>query len=141
MICQNCGARAESDLCFRCKPRKPFLKISNKFRGSGSLKDYYTTPNGEGVKSNFQMQHFFISIWKDRDHRSEVSKTSLGSEALSVFFHHIIPKEKYPEAKFDPENIVLLTLDEHSSVELDMYKYEEVNKRRESLHIKYKIFV
>jgi len=30
-----------------------------------------------------------------------------------------------------------LTLDEHANVESDMYKYEEVNKRREQLIIKY----
>jgi len=128
MICKVCGKKAESDLCFLHKRNKGFKTSSFS---SNELKK-------AGINT---MRELFLQIWKDRPHRSEVSKTSLGSEALSVFFHHIIPKEKYPEAKFDLENIVLLTLDEHSSVELDMYKYEEVNKRRESLHIKYKILV
>ena len=38
---------------------------------------------------------------------------------------------------YDKENIILLTADEHSIVHLDMYKYEEINKRRELLLIKY----
>jgi hypothetical protein len=52
---------------------------------------------------------------------------------MSTYFHHILPKEKYPEACLDEENIILLTLEEHSNVEADMYRYEEVNKRRELL--------
>jgi hypothetical protein len=58
---------------------------------------------------------------------------------MSTYFHHILPKEKYPEACLDEENIILLTLEEHSNVENDMYRYEEVNKRREQLKIKYNL--
>jgi hypothetical protein len=86
-----------------------------------------------------KMQEFFLSIWKQRAHKSEVSGTYLGSEPMSTFFHHILPKEKYPQACFDEENIILLTLDEHTNVESDMYKYPEVNKRREQLKLKYEI--
>lgn len=63
----------------------------------------------------------------------------LGKEPLTVFFHHILPKEKYPEAALDEENIILLTLEEHDNAEKDMYKYEEINLRREKLKTKYKI--
>lgn len=84
-----------------------------------------------------KMQEFFLSIWKKRPHKSEISDTSLGSEALSVYFHHILAKEKYPEACFDEENIILLTLLEHADVESDMYKFEEINRRRTLLLVKY----
>lgn len=80
---------------------------------------------------------FFLSIWKKRTHHSEVSGAYLGKEAMSTYFHHILPKEKYPEACLDEENIILLTLEEHSNVENDMYKYEEVNERRNQLKLKY----
>jgi hypothetical protein len=83
------------------------------------------------------MHTFFLHIWRRRPHRSEISGTPLGKEPLSTFFHHILPKSKYPDAAFDPENIILLTPDEHNNVENDMYKYEEVNKRRETLMRKY----
>jgi len=83
------------------------------------------------------MRAFFMEIWKKRKHYSEVSGNYLGSEAMSTYFHHILPKEKYPEACLDEENIILLTFPEHQSVENDMYKYEEVNKRRELLKLKY----
>ena len=79
------------------------------------------------------MRNFFLEIWKERKHYSEVSGEYLGSEPLSTFFHHILSKEKYPDEAYNKSNIILLTLDEHTSVEADMYKYEEVNKRREQL--------
>ena len=76
------------------------------------------------------MRNLFLEIWKERKHYSEVSGDYLGSEALSTFFHHILPKSKYPEVAYDKSNIILLTLDEHTNVEADMYRYEEVNRRR-----------
>jgi hypothetical protein len=86
-----------------------------------------------------KMQEFFLTIWNKKQHKSEISGTTLGTEPMSTFFHHILAKEKYPQACFDEENIILLTLDEHTNVESDMYKYPEVNKRREQLKLKYEI--
>ena len=79
------------------------------------------------------MRNFFLEIWKERKHYSEVSGDYLGKEPLSTFFHHILPKSKYPDLEYDKSNIILLTLDEHTDVEADMYKYVEINKRREQL--------
>lgn len=84
------------------------------------------------------MHSIFMDIWRDRPHYSEVSGRWLGKEALTVFFHHILPKHKYRgEPMFDPENIILLTADEHTKVENDPTYFEEVNKRRELLKEKY----
>lgn len=76
------------------------------------------------------MRNFFLEIWKDRKHYSEVSGEYLGKEPLSTFFHHILPKNKYPNEAYNKSNIILLTLDEHTNVEADIYRYEEVNRRR-----------
>lgn len=84
-----------------------------------------------------RMQSVFMDIWLERPHKSEVSGRWLGREALTVFFHHILPKEKYPEATLDVENIILLTFDEHHKVEQDPTFFEEVNKRRAKLKEKY----
>jgi len=93
----------------------------------------------EVIRQISEMQEFFLQIWRKRLHYSQVSMDYLGKEPLSVFFHHILPKEKYPQAMYDEENIILLTLEEHDNVERDMYKYEEVNRRRELLKKKYDI--
>jgi len=93
----------------------------------------------EVIRQISEMQEFFLQIWRKRLHYSQVSMTHLGKEPLTIYFHHILPKEKYPQAMYDEENIILLTLEEHDNVERDMYKYEEVNRRRQLLKTKYGI--
>lgn len=91
------------------------------------------------VVDMLQMYEFFSSIWKKRNHYSEISGTYLGKDPLSIYFHHILSKEKYPEAMFDEENIVLLTLDEHADIENNMYKFDEINNQRNYLKTKYEL--
>lgn len=126
--CKTCGANCDGgEYCFRHKPRKPLVAKASTLNAKLI------------VEEKSQMREFFVSIWKKRPHRSEVSGDNLGREPLSVFFHHILPKEKYPQAAFDEENIILLTLDEHTNVENDMYRYEKVNNRRNQLKTKYNL--
>jgi len=79
----------------------------------------------------------FKEIWEERPHYSEISWTPLGREILSIYFHHILPKSTWEEAMFDKDNIILLSGDEHTLVENDPTRYEEINKRREKLKEKY----
>ena len=83
------------------------------------------------------MWKLFMEIWGDREHYSEVSNTWLGNECKTLYMHHIWPKSKYPALKYVKWNIIQLTADEHQMVENDMYRYPEVNKRREELRKKY----
>jgi len=126
-VCKVCGAKCEKEYCFRHKPRKKLSsKLSKKLDKSEEV-----------IRQISEMQEFFLQIWRKRLHYSQISITPLGKEPLSTFFHHILPKEKYPQAMFDEENIVLLTLEEHTNVESDMYRYEIINKMRENLLKKY----
>jgi hypothetical protein len=128
MKCKTCGKNSDSEYCFQHKPRKQLQQS-----GRPSL----TTKRKVSDGKSHQMREMFMDIWKKRPHKSEISGTYLGKEAMSTYFHHILAKEKYPEACLDEENIILLTLEEHSTVESDMYRYEEVNKRRNHLLTKY----
>lgn len=128
--CKTCGKKCHGEYCFQHKPRKP-LASKKGFK----LK----VPDKHPINNLKPMQDLFLNIWKKKLHYSEVSMDYLGKEPLTVFFHHILSKEKYPQAAFDEENIILLTLNEHDQVEKDMYRYEEVNKRREKLLKKYEI--
>lgn len=112
-------------LCVSHVKRKPIPKVGTSIKANQRiLKE----------KVNIEaMRNFFMEIWKERNHSSEVSGAYLGKEALSTFFHHILPKSKYPELAYEKSNIILLTLSEHETVENDMYRYPEVNKRREQL--------
>ena len=125
--CKTCNNSCEGDYCFRHKPRKPMLTTAKNYS------------NKLIIEEKSSMREMFLRVWKQRPHKSEISGERLGTEPLSIFFHHILPKEKYKDATLDEENIILLTLDEHSNVENDIYRYEEVNKRREYLKTKYNI--
>lgn len=59
----------------------------------------------------------FIRIWRASDRRSQVSGTLLGPDMCSWMFSHVLPKSTYPAGKCDPENIVLMTYDEHQTWE------------------------
>ena len=95
-----------------------------------------TEVNSEKIS---KMRKFFLEVWKTRPHVSEVTGKSLGNQPLTIYFHHILPKEKYPEAMYDEENIVLLSGDEHGNVESDMYRYEYINSLRNYLKTKYNL--
>ena len=125
MKCKVCGANAESEFCFKHKPRKPLPKTRMIVKSKAP------------IRNNTEMKDFFLQVWSKRPHYSEVSGKWLGNEPLSVFFHHILPKEKYPQAAFDEDNIILLTLEEHDQVEMDVYRYEEVNLKRTQMICKY----
>ncbi len=133
--CKTCSHNCEGDYCFKHKPRKQMDKKSSLL--SKKLdKSKFSAGRTEEIS---KMQEFFLQIWRKRLHYSQVSMDYLGKEPLSVFFHHILPKEKYPQAALDEENIILLTLEEHDNVERDIYKYPEINRRRDKLKIKYEI--
>jgi hypothetical protein len=137
MKCKTCGKNSDSEYCFQHKARKPLSAgkgFSTKMSGISSIKSKYVHNDGHILQ-----REMFLDIWKKRPHKSEVSGDYLGSEPMSTYFHHILAKEKYPEACLDEENIILLSLLEHSNVENDMYRYDEVNKRRNSLNEKYNI--
>ena len=127
--CKTCGKSCEGEYCFRHKLRKR-VSVQNFTKN---------VKKEESLRNIFEMRDFFLQLWKKRVHKSEVSGEYLASEPLHVFFHHILPKEKYPQAMLDEENIILLTLEEHDQVEMDMYRYDEVNERRNYLKIKYNL--
>jgi hypothetical protein len=135
MKCKTCGKNSDGEYCFIHKPRKP---LPSSGKGLTSKMSSLSSKKLDKSPDKFlEMRQFFLSIWKKKAHISEVSGDYLGKEPMSTYFHHILPKEKYPEACLDEENIVLLSLLEHSNVENDMYKYEEINNRRKNLLIKY----
>jgi len=131
MKCSVCGLNSESSLCFRCKRRKPIsVKKTLPRAVNTNLLEIKTKETG-------RMKAFFLSQWIQRPHRSEISGIYLGNEPLTIFFHHLIPKNNFPKAMYDPDNIFILSGDEHASVEANKYKYEAINKRREMVLEKY----
>jgi len=135
--CTKCGAKAESNLCWLHKPKKALARSQIKSKPFIAQKTQQDITL-ENLKYN-AMLLFFENLWKKRRHYSEVSGKFLGNEFSTVYQHHILGKKKYPEASFDEENIIFLTSEEHSSVELNMYKYDIINTKRNNLKTKYNI--
>jgi hypothetical protein len=133
MKCIVCGRSSDSEYCFQHKLRR---KLSGN---SGFKKPTLVKKSVASVgKSQPNIDHtLFRKIWKQRPHVSEISGTPLGKEALSVYFHHILPKNKYPQFRNDEENIIFLTADEHANVEADIHRYEQINEIRTYLLNKY----
>jgi len=126
--CEICGATCEEEKCFRHKSKKPLPKINKKLK-----------KEDDGLDRIVIRNTFFETIWNKRKHRCEVTGTILTPPILSTYFHHILPKSKYPELEYVEENIILLYPEIHDNVEIDMYRYEEINKRREQLKTKYNL--
>ena len=132
MKCKVCGRKSESEYWFRHKPRKKLVVSKTQLGRNKPLRKFKKAlPSKGGVLNKDHL--FFMDIWKKRPHRSEISGVYLGKEPSSAFFHHILPKNKYPEVRMDEENIILLTIDEHADVESDMYKFDIINQRRINL--------
>ena len=82
---------------------------------------------------------FYDQLWQVRGPYSEISNIYLGSETNKACIHHIVPKSVWKEGRYVTSNCILMTVDEHASVENDPTKYPEVNRRREKIKEKYNL--
>lgn len=79
---------------------------------------------------------FFYFILTQRGNESELSSIKLNGEINSTWFHHILPKSKYPELRYCIDNIIVLTGDEHNAIENGKY-YEEIERRKKDIQLRY----
>lgn len=83
-----------------------------------------------------RLHRFYQELWNERQvggrNYSEISGKYLGKEPLSIYFHHILSKSKYPDLIFLGDNIILVTFEEHQEIE-NGKEFEEVKKREEIL--------
>jgi len=88
----------------------------------------------EELKEREKQWNFFLEIWKERPHISEVSRLPLGNQPNSCFFDHLLEKSKYPTLKYEKWNIALVTVNEHSAKTNGFPKREHqqlINKAKE----------
>jgi 5-methylcytosine-specific restriction endonuclease McrA len=122
--CKICGRNCEGEHCFAHKPRKRIP--TNTSRDVLILEEMPS------------MRDFFISIWKKREHRCENCNTYLGTEPLSYMFDHVLEKSKYPDLKYEEENICILCLNCHSNktnCKLSDFMKEKIKKVKERFQV------
>lgn len=89
---------------------------------------------------------FFIDLWLERCDDDgncfcyETGEKLLGDYLIdnSCCYHHILPKEKYPEYKYSKENVVILEPSVHTQVHTDMDKTPKVKELTYLLKQKHK---
>lgn len=67
---------------------------------------------------------FFVEIWRERIHKSEISGTLL-MNFEPCYFSHVIPKGSRPDLRLNKLNIVLMTYEEHQLWEFSRHKLVE----------------
>lgn len=100
--CKVCGNPAESDYCFRHKPRKPLKR--SRLVSKGKKKS---------LEDKDRMYDLFLEIWEERGPYSELDNTYLGEEPLSTYFDHLLEKNLYPHLQYEKENILIVSFEQH----------------------------
>jgi len=80
----------------------------------------YPKPTGEAV--------LFNTIWNTRPHKSQLSGKPI-HEARPGNFAHIVAKGKRPDLRLFENNIILLTIEEHSLLDQGTIKQREAYAR------------
>ena len=91
----------------------------------------------EEKKEQEMMWRVFLKVWDSNPHYSFQSGTYIGEECLTIYMHHILEKELFPEFKFCEWNICILTWSEHDQCHKDLSKVPKVEYKREWLLDKY----
>jgi 5-methylcytosine-specific restriction endonuclease McrA len=131
MKCKTCGKNSESEFCFAHKPRKPLAKTKMSSKVVKKLDNH---------RNISDMNAFFLQIWnKKNKHECENCGKWLGKEPLSYMFDHLLEKSKYPELKYEEDNIMLVCLECHDNktrgflTDFVRAKVEEARKKFENL--------
>lgn len=85
----------------------------------------------EDAAKTAEMQFVFLEIWYSLGLGQRVcyeTGEKLYGEPLSAYFHHVLPKERFPQYTNSKWNIVLLTIEAHDQVEKDIDKSPRVKE-------------
>lgn len=83
-----------------------------------------------------EMQEFFMEIWNNTPpYRRRCYETGeqLPNPPLSTYFHHVLPKSKFPEYRLSAWNIVLLLPKIHDQAEINLDKTPRVKEYKQRL--------
>ena len=110
-ICSGCGRsrfilNKTRNLCLECNRIR--LEKQGKFKLTRNQKFVIKYPN-HGFNSETEV---FQHVWDTRPHMSFISGRGI-PEFDYKCFAHILSKKQFPAFRFNPENIVLLTVYEH----------------------------
>jgi hypothetical protein len=109
------------------KSYKPIKKISTKGVIAKEKKKEYTLKQWE----------FFLEIWNERPHVCYETGKPIYGEPLSIYFHHCLEKNPYPQFALEKWNIVIVTGETHSQVHSNIDKTPKIKQLTKELKEKY----
>ena len=96
-------------------------------RGTSQLKK--SALKKGGIKSNekqaekslqkIQDNEFYLKIWEERKHISDLTGKIIPGECSPAYMHHLLPKHKYKNLRYEPDNILLCEIEYHSQIEIN----------------------
>lgn len=78
-------------------------------------------------------KEFYAEIWSCSPHVCQACNKNLGREPLTLFFHHLLPKDIYDQFRHTPENIMILCPDCHTQAETLLDHAPKVKARRDEV--------
>jgi hypothetical protein len=114
--------------------KKTPLKRGNKPLAKSSLKKSGKAKHIDRQEQREEDIKFYTEIWNERNKRCELTGKYLGEEIMIIYFHHLLPKNKYPEFRHKKWNIIQIQSDLHAQIEINE------NKLTENIFDKYKEF-
>jgi len=85
---------------------------------------------GKAVKLDRQ---FYVEVWEASPHICQNCGCKLPQVPSTFNFHHLLPKSKYPQFRYTPENIMILCADCHSQAETNESRLPKVVTRRKEV--------
>ncbi len=79
---------------------------------------------------------FYQEVWEERKHYSDLTGKYIPGEIMSIYFHHLLRKETYPEFRHKKWNIVLIEADIHAQIEMNPDKLsDEIYNRLQNFEV------
>lgn len=76
-------------------------------------------------------KEFYLQVWQASPHVCFCGcGRKLGKEPLTILFHHLLEKSKYPQLRHVPENIVLLAPECHTAYHTKASSRPKIVERR-----------
>lgn len=142
-ICVNCERErlivVKKGLCKACNEvfkNKPIPRIKRS-----RLEPDKRLKLAKGILTKFKFKKamgelaFFKDEWGKREHISEVSGTYLGENMDIRFMSHLLTKGAFPAFRLNPDNLCLMTIEEHQEWEFKSRENKKWDKIKERCQI------
>lgn len=128
--CEICGANCIDVRCFKHKQHKCVQKQTYKLKRSVKKKE-----------DSSKLHNFFIDLWDERCDSNgncfcfesgKLMSREVYRENIACY-HHLLFKSRFPEFKFNKDNIVIITPDIHTQTHQDIYKTPKIKDETERI--------